>query len=411
MLLIAAGVALLTQTQDPLDEAMRQAAAVQHFHAEYRLQVGTESTPTVLTIDYVAPSRIRVERRKGETWMRNWCTDGMLAVRTNEGENPVAATVAMGPMLQRVEDLETTVRRTLPDMPGAVTVPRTICSMSWGIDPRTGKAEFNFGAGIERDAATPFGWLETLRHKGVEVVREGDVLRASTDDSFEVTVAAGSGLLQEIKGRSASGSMSLVLVHADLDTPPAAECFVVPEAPAGAMDESERFAQVLQVTCEQGLRIRLFKTLAGDRGPFAGDATVEAATPVAEQALRTYHAATIDTRLAADRKLVVGRAEKFGPRLAESAMQLPEDERTPAAIATFREKGREELERKLDESGAEFAGRVMPPIGTKRLPHAAAVLQQERAVVEDLYRERVSGPALQAYFDAFDAAAAKAKAR
>ena len=386
------------QDQDPLDEPTRRAAATTRLRAVYELTLSSQPGTSELAFDYLAPDRMRLEIRNSRGVIDSWIIGTVLSMRSDLGERPVAADLDMAALVDRQRAMEARIREVAPALTADWTDHggslQPVFQLKWGHDGES--ATFEWKLGFEGKATSPFGWLETARQKDVTWSRDGDLLRAETDGCFAVALAT-SGLLHELSGRTAKGSMKLVLRKATFDEDPPADRFVVPPAAKEALAAGGDVSRVQLQAFQAGLRLRLLKGHESARTAAGADAAAMAQVDeAATRALREYFDFVLAQRFVASQERLAGPIAD----LVQQIVAKQEDGMGDDAIAKLREEGA----RVLTESLGRQRDRILGDVRTKDgdTPAQAAFIARERAVLEDLYRERVVDVLLARYKAACD---------
>lgn len=385
--------------QNLLAEVMQRAAAVPHVSAEYTMTSPSHDGPVNIAFDYVAPARMRLVQTSSGMLLGMWSYDGRTSSRIAGDE------VAAGDLDRNAISAETSALRArlraaleLPDEAAKPAAASATWQLQWAFDPKDGKGNFHLGIASHMRPPMPFGWLQTLAEKQAALTAEGDALKAATEGRFEITVDAATGLLRSFRGRGGAGEMSIALVRADFTTPPPPDRFVAPPRAKDAVDISEDMAKGVRSAAIAGERRWLCERLAAADGPFAGaDAQRAAGEERARRALREF---TVASRGGSFDQLVARLAERHG-QLLKRVAALREAGKS-AEEAAFRKQVAEVMTKSLTPQGEELVARTSLPPDLAALPFAAEALAAERAVVADLFRERVVAAAIAAFEKACD---------
>src|SRR6185503_10954953 len=130
---------------------------------------------------------------------------------------------------------------------------RGVVPTTWSINRATNKLDYEMSIGT-LDAATTFGWLETIKKKQVDLVEDGEQLRCSTDDGrADVVLSKTSGFLEKLFFRKpeSTSTMTIALESLVLDQPVDAARFDVPPLSSdGQRASADRLEQMTASQCK-----------------------------------------------------------------------------------------------------------------------------------------------------------------
>jgi outer membrane lipoprotein-sorting protein len=388
-MLLATLVAVATafpQTQDPFVDLVARAAATKRLRAEYELVLGEAAERSVLTLEYLAPDRMRLEQRRADRALDYWIVDGVISLRsTMKGPSRVFQ-FDCGAFLARWRATEDRARASAPALaahwqPNSAAKP--VFQLQWGFDAKSNQAIWDFDLGYEADASSPFGWLEIARQKqGVAWTRDGDLLRAETDGRFVIAIAA-TGMLQELIGRNEKGEVrvAMQLRSATFDEDPPAARFEPPVADEATLRASAEFEREQDRSARSTLRMRTFRAYVAARAAAADAAAAAKVDADAKPALRVF----LEDALAS-------QVEQFLRANAESSRELAQRVARAAAggspdqVAALRAKATKAVADGMQEQADRFVTLDNLP---GNHPRAADFHALEQAVVATIYRERV----------------------
>lgn len=402
MLLAAIAIAAtgVPQVQDPLDELVRRAAATKRLRAVYEMTLSTQPEPSQLKFEYLAPDRMRLELHSSDGESDMWIVGSMLHLRSDMGGRPVAADIDMVALAASHRAVEARIREVAPaltkDWLEHEVAAYPVFQLKWGRDAGSDSATFEWKLGIERKATSPFGWLETARQKGVSWTPDGELLRAETDGCFTVALAK-SGLLHELSGRTAKGTMRFVLREAVFDEDPPADRFVVPPTTEKALAAAGDSLRMQRMMFHGSLRLRLLQGFVSARAAAGSDGAAAASV---DQAAALALRESLDFLWA---QRFVAMQDRFDASIAEIVQQIVAQRRAglePDRIATLREQGLKALTDSLRSQLDRILGEVVTKGGDT--PSEVAFAALERAALEALFRERVLDVLLARYEAACD---------
>lgn len=397
--MLVAWVLALAASTDVLTDLERSSAGIGSFRARYTLVTSASPEPTLLEIDYVAPDRLRFDRTSAGKTTSMWSVEGVLSVRSNEGTTPFEGSMDFGATQAELEPVQ---RLLLEVVPSAKTrgPMRSVVAMDWSYDEAAAKANFVIEAQVVTDSSSALGWLGVLQRKGVEPREEGDLLRFSTDSHFDIALARGTGMLTEFKGRSPKGEMTVALQSVDFTNAPPAERFTVPAASSGAKDISSELVRKAARTAELELRSRIYVSLAGDAGPYAG---ADDARAKGREASYRIFAALHERTLAPVVSAMLERSAKLNEGVVKRLVQLRESGKSAEEVAAVRAKESETLVGNLRKLQAQAIDRSTVPSAAARLAHAESVLQDERALLHEMFESKLVRPLVASFEAACDA--------
>ncbi len=398
-MLLASLALCLAQTADPLKELLQMTASTPFFSARYDLTTTTSTEPSVIEIDYIAPDRLRFSRASRARSTTMWAVGGVLSVRSTEGGTPLHGSVDCSGVHAELAPVETLLRAAIPAVEPRGELKPAL-SFRWNFDEAAQKANFGIEAALAEDITTPMGWVDTLREKAAAPRADGGLLRFSTDGHFELALDASNGMLREFKGRSPKGEMTLALRAARMDYAPPVGLFTVSPPVDGAKDVSLELRRTAARSLEVGMRRRIFRAFAADKGPLVGTGDeLAAAQQSARGVLRALHVLT----LAPVVETMLPRAGAMNEGVVKRLVQLRDSGKAAEELAAARARETELLRANLGKLESQMLeGSALPP-GCENLPHGAAMLSLESEVLKALFTERVVDPLVRSFEAACDA--------
>ncbi len=394
-----AWILALGASGDVLADLERSSAGIGSFRARYTLVTTANSEPTLLEIDYVAPDRLRFDRTSAGKTTSMWSVEGVLSVRSNEGATPFHGRMDFGATQAELEPVQKLLLEVVPSAKTRGPM-RSVVGMDWSFDEAAAKANFVIEAQVVTDSTSPLGWLGVLRRKGGEPREEGDLLRFATDGHFDIAVVRGTGMLSEFKGRSPKGEMTVALQSVDFAVAPLAERFAVPAPLEGSKDITLELERKAARTAELELRSRIYVSLAGESGPYAG---ADDARARGRDACRRVFAALHERTLAPVVTSMLERSAKMNEGVVKRLMQLRDSGKSVEEVAATRAKESELLASNLRKLEAQAIDRSTMPSAAAKLPHCESVLQDERELLHELFESKLVRPIVASFEAACDA--------
>lgn len=386
------------QAQDPLDELFARAAATKRLRAEFVLTRSAKPEPTVYTLDYAAPARMRLTQRDAAEVIDTWVIGATVSQRITAGGQTLSCEIDYAKATEQLRVVEARARVVAPALQSCwkLVKDRTqpICKVEWSYDAEKDAGNFEAGVGVSSLVGSPFGWLATVREKGLVWTRDGELLRSATDGPFAVALAP-TGLLQELFARIGDRTLRFELRRATFDEDPPAERFVVPpavELDGEAADEERVWRRSIAAKMRQTdgmvLQVSLFGGWAAAKAAAGDEATSVRLDEQAKQAARVI----LEDRLASR---VAAYHQAFEEPIADAAKQIAAGatvDGRPEHVAAMRAKSAEALTAALRRRQSEFADGFVAVLGEQAA--FAEFRAIELAAIEAIYRERVVDVAL-----------------
>ncbi|HTF87079.1 MAG TPA: hypothetical protein VK843_01635 [Planctomycetota bacterium] len=380
---------LLAAQLDVVADLTRRSAELHSFTANYALTSTASPGTSEIRIEFAAPARVRVDRTAGKEHSSTWCVDGVLAMKSSDGERSSQGRADSAQMFAELEPLEKKLRQAFPR---AVSRPALAAAvgMRWEFDAKAQRANFSIEPSLVDQGETPLGWLKTLTQKGAAPREDQGLLHFETDSAFQIAISPKTGFVEHFSGKSPKGEMNLVLISLELDKPIDPARFALPAPAPGAKDVTSDLLRAVSRFAEVELRGRIYDAMAGKETPSDWD---EAFQAKAATVLQPFYERALPKILESKAGLWSTTRDEIAQRIAGMRASGKSEEE----VETVRQRETGYLKKQMDELEQGFLTRLQIPATAEQLPRAAELLTLEKRSLSAAFHIKVSEPMVSAF--------------
>jgi hypothetical protein len=378
-----------------LDQLIERSRAVKSFSATYLVTRSDQEGSAKIRLDYRAPEDLRMDMETDKGTLSTWSLGDILDVRGAFDGKQSGFHLDNGPIRAELQPIEDQLQRNFPIAKSPDRQRRSVVPTTWSINRTTNKLDYEMSIGT-LDAATTFGWLETIKKKQADLVEDGEQLRCSTDDGrADVVLSKTSGFLEKLFFRKpeSTSTMTIALESLVLDEAIDPARFEVPPLAAGVGDASADQRKAAEQSARMDLHDRVWSraTHACAMAEVDSDLRARFESTLKPLCELTCHAG-FDAWLASTRKNV----DKFAAflRQKDEAGVSKED------LDQTRDDYRSMLITTLDGIETPLGTNLKVPKATADAACGPKLLDIEHKLVKSVFRELVRKPILDEFEEA-----------